>query len=168
MRRRPSNAPPTPVIPQLTSAEQLLQDIAERRRVGTALAEEPSCYMLCVIDEHGRFSVLRHDAVELLRATIVSYIGRDVTLAVFVGAQLGISEANTSQPLLRYLMLPGRDAVPLFDTPAELRPDRDGYVGQPYRVLTTPMELREETDDEAAPPAETIEGTEDTDSDSIV
>lgn len=167
-RRRPSNVAPANVIPQTTPAEQLLQDLAERRRAG-APEEEHIAFFLCVLDEHGGFSVLPHATAELLRATLVSYIGRDVALSVFAGASLGISEASSSQPLLRYLMIPGRQPVPLFDTPSELRRDREGYVGQPYRVLTTPMALEDDTEEDApAADAEPGETDEETDADSIV
>jgi hypothetical protein len=169
-RRRPSNVAPANVIPQTTSAEQLLQDLTERRRAGAPVEEHVS-FWLCVLDEHGGFAILPYATIELLRASLVSYIGRDVALSVFVGASLGISEASSSQPLLRYLMIPGRQPVPLFDTPSELRRDREGYVGQPYRVLSTPLVLEDDTEVEEAPAAVAEPGAADdepNDEDSIV
>jgi hypothetical protein len=149
--RRPSNAPPPVARVSVTEAEKLLQDIAAKRQAPT---DPQAAYQLCVLDENGSFSLLTIATLEELRATLVGYIGREVSLRAFVGVPLPLSAASTSQPLMRYLLVPTKQPIPLFDIPADLVPDTEGFVGPTYRVLTAPIELQQPSDDdeEAASP----------------
>ena len=152
-RRQPTNvvAPVPPVT--TTEAERLLNDLTGFRRNGGVSRVG---FHLCVLDENGQFSLLSFETLHELRQTLVGYIGREVMLRAFVGAPLPLSAAIPSQPLMRYLMIPGQQPLPLFDAPADLAPDEEGYVGPMYRTLTAPMELRspeeeDEQTEQAAP-----------------
>lgn len=144
--RRPSNFPPPAVpLPPATEAELLLQDIAAARKAGT---DTGAVYHICVLDENGNFLHLTVNTLAELRELVVGYIGRDVILRLFVGAALPLSAPTPAQPLLRHMLVPTRQPIPLFDVPRELVPDTEGFVGPVYRVLSPPMELAQPVEDE--------------------
>lgn len=147
--RRPSNAPPQIARVNVTEAERLLNDIAAKRQAET---DPQAAYQLCVLDENGNFSLLTIPTLNELRTVLVGYIGREVTLRAFVGVPLPLSASTPSQPLLRYLMVPTKTPVPLFDVPADLVPDTEGFVGPVYRVLSSPIAVQQPRDDDEEVP----------------
>jgi hypothetical protein len=129
--------------------------MAKEKQAEPAEPAEPAkiSFHAAVLQSDGSFGVESFGTLEELATRLKALINQDVTVFAFTGDRL-----HVSKPPLRYLLVPGRDPVPLFDVPTELEPDDTGYLGVDPINLQAPPEINTQRAGKTAEPLDDFFG----------